>query len=550
MNEDLHHQAKALLKNKTGFQTNHSLEKDDVEALQHQLKLYQAALLLQTEILEQTQQEAQDNLGRIQKAKQEWEATIDALPELVCLLDNQKRIIRANRTIEKWELAPVVEVHHQDLHHLLHPHCSLHNCYLQIFLNRAFPQLKEGKSTELEAEDKILGRYLYLHMQPISQQKKFGLTETDSFATITIQDITRQKLAEQSLYKSEAHYRTLFENSPNSIWDVDFSGVKTTLDDLQKSGVTDIRDHLESTPEIVRQCLHQITVLDINKTTLELYGVELKKQLLSELHNFFTLESLPTFQKLLIRLAKGETTYEGEIITRTVFGGQRFIDFTLFIPPDYQHNWSKVLVSMTDVSDRKLAENLMRSRQYIVQMLADFEETISRLDSNVVIQQALSFIRTRTGVYQASLALDQTNRNEFQIIVASGPQLTEESITFCTSRADPLLAKVIKTAKPFYEPHLTLEENGQADRAWLTPDLRAHYLVPLWQQDDYLGILHVGSPQSHSILEDTRQLLTLLTPRLALALQNARLYEQSWDSEQRFRRIFEDAPLGLALTDL
>ena len=47
---------------------------------------------------------------KVERAKQEWETTVDSLPEIVCLVDTEGHIVRANRTIEAWGLGPVTAV--------------------------------------------------------------------------------------------------------------------------------------------------------------------------------------------------------------------------------------------------------------------------------------------------------------------------------------------------------------------------------------------------------------------------------------------------------
>ncbi len=74
-----------------------------------------------------------DRLPQIEQAKQEWEVVVDTLPHCVCLLDAQGRILRANRTIERWGLARVSDVYGRELHELLHAHCPDRECYLQRF---------------------------------------------------------------------------------------------------------------------------------------------------------------------------------------------------------------------------------------------------------------------------------------------------------------------------------------------------------------------------------------------------------------------------------
>ena len=51
---------------------------------------------------------------RIQQAKQEWEAVVDALPQLVCLLDHGGCVVRANRAVEELRLGTVKTIAGQE----------------------------------------------------------------------------------------------------------------------------------------------------------------------------------------------------------------------------------------------------------------------------------------------------------------------------------------------------------------------------------------------------------------------------------------------------
>src|SRR5689334_14687546 len=74
----------------------------------------------------------------IARAKQEWECTVDALTQVVCVLDSRRNIVRANRAIEDWSLGRVRELQGRNLHTLLHPACSGEGCALSIHLDRAW----------------------------------------------------------------------------------------------------------------------------------------------------------------------------------------------------------------------------------------------------------------------------------------------------------------------------------------------------------------------------------------------------------------------------
>jgi PAS domain-containing protein len=82
---------------------------------------------------------------KVEHAKQEWETTVDSLPELICLVDAEGRIVRANRTIEAWGLGLVTAIRGQSLHALVHPDCVSLFCALDRFLHQAIKQAREGQ---------------------------------------------------------------------------------------------------------------------------------------------------------------------------------------------------------------------------------------------------------------------------------------------------------------------------------------------------------------------------------------------------------------------
>ena len=69
--------------------------------------------------------------------KQEWEVLVDALPQVVCLIDAEGRILRANRTIEQWGLWQVIHIKGYREHDVLHPTCTDSGCTLQRFCSQA-----------------------------------------------------------------------------------------------------------------------------------------------------------------------------------------------------------------------------------------------------------------------------------------------------------------------------------------------------------------------------------------------------------------------------
>ena len=125
----------------------------------------------------------------------------DSLSHLIFLLDEQGRILRANRTLEHWKLGQVSTVKGTFAHDLLHPECSLQECPLQSFFQNALKHVRTNRSWEQEFEDPQLKRYLALQVRPISTSTLREWKATTSFAVCAIHDITARKRTEQALHQ-------------------------------------------------------------------------------------------------------------------------------------------------------------------------------------------------------------------------------------------------------------------------------------------------------------------------------------------------------------
>ncbi len=73
-----------------------------------------------------------------------------------------------------------------------------------------------------------------------------------------------RKRAEQALRERETRYRALFEDSPVSLWEEDFSAVKRRLDALRQDGITNFEEYFAAHPDVVNECVALVKVLDVN----------------------------------------------------------------------------------------------------------------------------------------------------------------------------------------------------------------------------------------------------------------------------------------------
>lgn len=133
----------------------------------------------------------------ILRAKDEWECTVDALPDLICLLDLAGKVVRINRVVERWELYPLPEALGLDLHALLHPGFDEEGCPLAAALAGAWSGLQQsGDAQEFELRDPRLGRALHVTLRKMPPDAD---AKVESLSVAVVADVTALHLAREAL---------------------------------------------------------------------------------------------------------------------------------------------------------------------------------------------------------------------------------------------------------------------------------------------------------------------------------------------------------------
>jgi len=129
--------------------------------------------------------------SQIIQAKQEWEAVIDSLVPVICLLDSQGCIIRANRTIERWNLGQVKEVNGRTIHSLFHPQCQDVNCSFKASLLKVIKEAMQGKRVRCEIEISHQWHLLNIHVRRIATQRLGNKKHLEHLVVFTAEEIPR-----------------------------------------------------------------------------------------------------------------------------------------------------------------------------------------------------------------------------------------------------------------------------------------------------------------------------------------------------------------------
>jgi len=282
------------------------------------------------------------------RGKKEWEATFDAVSDLIVLTDMQGRIVRCN-------LAAIARVG-----------ATFQNLIGQNIGPILFGYSGEGLSGLSPAPGEIelprLGGWFD------ASHFLVRLASGEPGYVHIFRDVSEQRRAQLALRQSESRYRSLFEDSPMPLWEEDFSAVKRQMDELRRAGVADFRAYLTDHPAVVAAMMDSTVVLDVNRAALELYGASDKEHLLGGVSAVLGDETIPVFRDELIALAEGRLEFASEGVNYSLSGKRIDIFLRLSVVRGFEATWEKVLVAIEDITERKRLQAQMLAEQKLVDL--------------------------------------------------------------------------------------------------------------------------------------------------------------------------------------
>jgi PAS domain S-box-containing protein len=163
--------------------------------------------------------------------------------------------------------------------------------------------------------------------------------------------------ADRRMKDTEGKYLNIYKHSAVSLWEEDISAVRSMLEDLRKSGITDIRGYLDAHIEFVQEAVRSITVIDVNDVTLSLYEADSREQLLGSLTATIDIDPIAaaSLKEMIIAIDEGRKEIQTESTARTLRGNPLSLIVRSYIPAE-DDEYPYMLVSLIDITQRKKAE--------------------------------------------------------------------------------------------------------------------------------------------------------------------------------------------------
>ncbi len=173
------------------------------------------------------------------------------------------------------------------------------------------------------------------------------------------EQINTCRLVEGALRTSESRYRSLFEHSPISLWELDLAG----SGELAGNAATaSCREPIGSDPHAEAQHVGGISVVAVNRSTLDLMEAvdepdtgRLCRRISEDLGSHLA--------RALRVFAGGGTAYGSEARITTLKGRTLDVIAHIAVPPEQAGLFSRVFVSILDMTARKEMEQALRKSE-------------------------------------------------------------------------------------------------------------------------------------------------------------------------------------------
>jgi PAS domain S-box-containing protein len=175
----------------------------------------------------------------------------------------------------------------------------------------------------------------------------------------------------QALEESTARYRSLFEDSPISLWEEDFSEVKVYIETLTDSGISDLEAYFNENPSELSKLTGLRKIVSINQATVELYEAEDNAEALEKLGGLFSEQSRRQFLDYVLKFYQGQTAWRAETEHLTIKGSRIHVSVNIAIAPGYETTWEKVFISVVDLTDLSRAQQQVQQSEALLRSVFD-----------------------------------------------------------------------------------------------------------------------------------------------------------------------------------
>ncbi|MEZ4761970.1 MAG: ATP-binding protein [Calditrichia bacterium] len=205
-----------------------------------------------------------------------------------------------------------------------------------------------------------------------------------------------------ALVASDERYRSLFENVPSALFEVHYGKLRKHLLGIFENYQPFAPEaFLAKYPQAITEWLQLLHIENANKVALQMYGANFPSELTPENTLFNSEDSRKMLLSQLKAFWKSQSPFVAEFDTTLPDGNAIYLSFRAAIAPGSQKSWQKILISVVDITARKVAEReLEHAREVlerrVLERTAELAETNWALKIEVSERQAIEYTLRNT----------------------------------------------------------------------------------------------------------------------------------------------------------
>ena len=411
------------------------------------------------------------HMQQVVQAKQQWECTLDALPQLTCLIDENGQVIRTNRTLETWGLGNVTSVRGKQLPDVIHTGCSNLNCMLKENWKEVWQKLRNSEFVVCEDHGLSMGRDLRCSMCRSKKSQYDDGAEDEEYAFLVIEDISQQKHAERILQD----YNEELEKQ-----------LQERTKDLRKSNAAlqgEIRGHLRDENALRKSekkytCLVETTLTGLfvlqdehivfcNNRFAEIFGYSQEGISRLNTQQLFPLEASLTGATLNGPIKGAAWVSDERIVSGITSDGN-----TIWLQRNLTRvdclNESMIMGNVIDITEQKNTEDALRLSQRELQTLSDRLLQAQEVERKRIASELHDSVGQ--SITAIKFGMENAMREYQSILPQSGKLYLQGAIEKLRDTVDEV-RKISMNLRPSMLDDLGL----QATISWFTREYKSHF---------------------------------------------------------------------------
>jgi len=194
---------------------------------------------------------------------------------------------------------------------------------------------------------------------------------------------------------SAADLAQMFDLAPVSLWLEDYSALRDLLEAWRAQGVLDLGAFLRQDVSRIQRCASSIRVLQVNQQTLRLLAAARLDELTARLGEVFRGDMTDNFVDELCELWNGATGFSNQSVNYALDGRRIDVQVQARILPGHEKTWSRVLVSLQDITERVQAMQRASDGEHYARQLFELSPVSLWVEDFSAIRQLMDDLRQR-----------------------------------------------------------------------------------------------------------------------------------------------------------